>query len=40
MTDSRPDMSDVWQTLGDAYTRRNKLEQALSAYHNAENLLK
>ncbi|MBN2256541.1 MAG: hypothetical protein JW704_01800 [Anaerolineaceae bacterium] len=40
MAASRPDISDIWQTLGDAYTRRNKLEQALSAYHKAEGLIK
>jgi tetratricopeptide (TPR) repeat protein len=40
MTSAQPDQSDVWQALGDAYTRRNKLDQALSAYLKAEALLK
>jgi tetratricopeptide (TPR) repeat protein len=40
MTNSQPDHSEVWQTLGDAYIRRNKLDQALSAYLKAEDLLK
>jgi tetratricopeptide (TPR) repeat protein len=40
MTLAKPDQSDVWQALGDAYTRRNKLDQALSAYMKAEELLK
>jgi tetratricopeptide (TPR) repeat protein len=40
MTSAQPGQSDVWQALGDAYTRRNKLDQALSAYLKAEALLK
>jgi tetratricopeptide (TPR) repeat protein len=40
MTTVQGDQSDVWQTLGDAYTRRNQLDQALSAYLKAEELLK
>ena len=40
MTYSQPDHSEVWQALGDAYIRRNKLDQALSAYLKAEDLLK
>ncbi|GEM_PF-6678257 len=40
MTTSQSDHSEIWQTLGDAYIRRNKLDQALSAYLKAEELLK
>lgn len=40
MASSQQDVSDIWQTLGDAYTRRNKLDLALSAYRKAEDLLK
>jgi cytochrome c-type biogenesis protein CcmH/NrfG len=40
MTIPQSDHSEVWQTLGDAYIRRNKLDQALSAYLKAEDLLK
>jgi hypothetical protein len=40
MTNVQSDHSKVWQTLGDAYIRRNKLDQALSAYLKAEDLLK
>jgi len=40
MSSAQPDDSYIWQTLGDAYTRRNKLDLALSAYHKAEDLLK
>ena len=40
MTASQGDQSDIWQALGDAYTRRNRLDQALSAYLKAEELLK
>jgi hypothetical protein len=39
MTTFQPDQSDIWQALGDAYTHRNKLDQALSAYLKAEDLL-
>jgi tetratricopeptide (TPR) repeat protein len=40
MTAVQGDQSDIWQALGDAYTRRNHLDQALSAYLKAEELLK
>jgi len=39
MTVAQGDQSDVWQALGDAYSRRNQLDQALSAYSKAEELL-
>jgi tetratricopeptide (TPR) repeat protein len=40
MTAVQGDQSDIWQALGDAYTRRNHLDEALSAYLKAEELLK
>ncbi len=40
MTAVQGDQSDIWQALGDAYTRRNLLDEALSAYLKAEELLK
>jgi hypothetical protein len=40
MTSTHGEQSDIWQALGDAYTRRNLLDQALSAYLKAEELLK
>ncbi len=40
MTTTHPDDSYIWQTLGDAFIRKNKLDSALSAYHRAEDLLK
>lgn len=30
----------VWQTLGDAYFRSNRLQEALDAYGKAEGLLR
>jgi cytochrome c-type biogenesis protein CcmH/NrfG len=30
----------VWQTLGDAYMRNNRLQEALDAYTKAEELLR
>jgi cytochrome c-type biogenesis protein CcmH/NrfG len=30
----------VWQTLGDAYMRANRLQDALDAYTKAEELLR
>jgi tetratricopeptide (TPR) repeat protein len=30
----------VWQTLGDAYMRSNRLQDALNAYSKAEELLR
>jgi cytochrome c-type biogenesis protein CcmH/NrfG len=30
----------VWQTLGDAYMRGNRLQEALDAYTKAEELLR
>jgi len=30
----------VWQTLGDAYMRTNRLQEALDAYTKAEELLR
>jgi predicted Zn-dependent protease len=30
----------VWQTLGDAYMRANRLQDALDAYNKAEELLR
>jgi DNA-binding SARP family transcriptional activator len=30
----------VWQTLGDAYFRTNRLQEALDAYSKAEGLLR
>ena len=30
----------VWQTLGDAYMRSNRLQEALDAYSKAEELLR
>ena len=31
---------DIWQTLGDAYMRANRLQDALDAYTKAEELLR
>jgi cytochrome c-type biogenesis protein CcmH/NrfG len=31
---------DLWQTLGDAYVRKNKLQDALDSYTKAEELLR
>ena len=30
----------IWQTLGDAYMRANRLQEALDAYTKAEELLR
>jgi tetratricopeptide (TPR) repeat protein len=30
----------IWQTLGDAYMRENRLQEALDAYTKAEELLR
>jgi cytochrome c-type biogenesis protein CcmH/NrfG len=30
----------IWQTLGDAYMRANRLQDALDAYNKAEELLR
>lgn len=35
-----PDEVSVAQTLGDAYMKANKLQEALDAYTKAQNLLK
>ncbi len=34
------DNFDIWQTLGDAYVRTDKLDEALNAYNEAERLLR
>jgi cytochrome c-type biogenesis protein CcmH/NrfG len=34
-----PTNVNVWQTLGDAYMRANRLQDALDAYTKAEELL-
>lgn len=31
---------DIWQSLGDAYMRANRLQEALDAYTKAEELLR
>jgi len=31
---------DIWQLLGDAYMRSNRLQDALDAYTKAEELLR
>jgi cytochrome c-type biogenesis protein CcmH/NrfG len=31
---------NIWQTLGDAYMRANRLQEALDAYNKAEELLR
>jgi len=30
----------IWQTLGDAYMRANRLKEALEAYNKAEELIR
>jgi tetratricopeptide (TPR) repeat protein len=30
----------IWQTLGDAYMRSNRLKEALEAYNKAEELIR
>ncbi len=35
-----PDDLSLWQTLGDAYFRSDRLQDALEAYHRAEELLR
>ena len=30
----------IWQTLGDAYMRSNRLKEALEAYNQAEELIR
>jgi len=37
--DKFPEDMSIVQTLGDAYLRANKLQEALDAYTKAENLL-
>ena len=36
--DSYPVEVGIWQTLGDAYMRANRLKEALEAYNKAEEL--
>jgi tetratricopeptide (TPR) repeat protein len=39
-TQTRPGDIDLWQNLGDAYLRANRLKEAMHAYSHAEKLLR
>lgn len=40
ISETTDDNFDIWQTLGDAYVRTDKLDEALNAYNEAERLLR